>query len=88
MVVLMTPAAAKSIQEALQVKESMYTSEIMAGLAQGYQAGSAIPRWYLGGQARQRQAREQANLLGKAIVRERTPTARPDTPTAADSGGK
>jgi len=69
-VLLMTPAAAKMAQDALQTKESPYTSEIGAGLGMGWQVGGAPIRMAKQAYSQQHQARLQADMLGKAITRQ------------------
>lgn len=72
MVVLMTPAAAKSVQEALQVKESMYTSEIGAAIS----AGAWPIKGGYGLIARRREERRQKSMyaeIGKAMKDDTSP---------------
>lgn len=69
MVILMTPAAAKMAQDALQQKESPYTSEIGAGLAMGWQVGGFPIRSAQHAYSQQHQARLQSKMLGDAIDR-------------------
>lgn len=69
MIILMTPAAAKMAQDALQTKESPYTSEIGAGLSAGWQYGGMPIRGVASAYERQHQYRQQAKIFGGEAYR-------------------
>lgn len=67
MVLMMAPAVAKMAQDFFQVKESPYTSEVMAGLGMGWQWGSMPARWFIKAKQQEEGYRRQAKQLGNII---------------------
>lgn len=80
----MTPAAAKMAMDWLQVKESPYSSEIMAGLGGAWQVGGWPIRSTVGAFERQSQYRQQAKIMSGDAYRRPGVTQT----TAGPIGGK
>lgn len=64
---LMTPAAVKMAQDALQVKESPYTAEAFSSIGMGVKGGMLLPNWAWKSQQEEMAARRQAKALGSVI---------------------
>ncbi|MFZ2199744.1 MAG: hypothetical protein WAV40_03070 [Microgenomates group bacterium] len=66
-IIMMVPVAAQMTRDALKVEQSKYTSEIMAGLGQGYGAASYLPKAYISSLQQERAARLQSKMLAGQI---------------------
>ncbi len=66
-IIMMVPAAAQMTRDTLKVEQSKYTSEIMAGIGQGYGAASYLPKAYISSLQQERAARLQSKMLGNQI---------------------